>query len=402
MTEDVIRQDLRLDDADRVECLPTKEIFTELARMGYEKPPPKLTFYKAFFSAQWKVGKGFSGVETPLFASMLVQPQPQAAKEEDDVEVPAAPTPPSLTTTPSPTPQDPILTPLQDQPATPSSPPQEQPTSPHDYTIPLLTTLLETCATLSQKVALLEQDKITQALEILKLKKRDKKLEKKRRSKSSSLKRLRKVGEKIKAIDVDEDITLVDAETKVDMDAELQGRINDVSVVATKDVNDAEPTMAKRLHDKEVEKAAAKEEQEKDDLEKAKGLQQYLKRKPVSIAQARKNMIIYLKNMVGYKMEHFRGSRTYWKIIRVGGITKVYQSFEDMLNGFDREDLVALWSLVKEKFSTAVPTVDKEKALWVELKRLFKLDIDDVMWKLQRLMLLGKDDSATEGLKKLL
>nr|GFA80226.1 putative ribonuclease H-like domain-containing protein [Tanacetum cinerariifolium] len=27
----------------------------ELARMGYEKPSPKLTFYKAFFSAQWKV-----------------------------------------------------------------------------------------------------------------------------------------------------------------------------------------------------------------------------------------------------------------------------------------------------------------------------------------------------------
>nr|GEY71375.1 synaptobrevin, longin-like domain protein [Tanacetum cinerariifolium] len=52
--EDVIRRDLGLDDADGVECLPNEEIFTELARMGYEKPPLKLTFYKAFFSAQWK------------------------------------------------------------------------------------------------------------------------------------------------------------------------------------------------------------------------------------------------------------------------------------------------------------------------------------------------------------
>nr|GEV18120.1 hypothetical protein [Tanacetum cinerariifolium]GEV18123.1 hypothetical protein [Tanacetum cinerariifolium] len=49
--EDVIRRDLYLDDADGVECLPNAEIFFELARMGYEKPPPKLTFYKAFFSA---------------------------------------------------------------------------------------------------------------------------------------------------------------------------------------------------------------------------------------------------------------------------------------------------------------------------------------------------------------
>nr|GEU50559.1 hypothetical protein [Tanacetum cinerariifolium] len=54
VTEDIIRRDLRLDDADGVDCLPTEGIFAELARMGYEKPPLKLTFYKAFFSTQWK------------------------------------------------------------------------------------------------------------------------------------------------------------------------------------------------------------------------------------------------------------------------------------------------------------------------------------------------------------
>nr|GEU58137.1 putative ribonuclease H-like domain-containing protein [Tanacetum cinerariifolium] len=37
-----------------VDCLPNKEIFTGLARMGYEMPSTKLTFYKAFFSSQWK------------------------------------------------------------------------------------------------------------------------------------------------------------------------------------------------------------------------------------------------------------------------------------------------------------------------------------------------------------
>nr|GEX07030.1 hypothetical protein [Tanacetum cinerariifolium] len=183
VTEDVIREDLHLDDADGVECLSNEEIFAELACMGYESPPPKLTFYKVFFSAQWKflirtlvqcvsakrtvlnefscfmasaisclatddltshntkytsptltqkvfanirrVDKGFSGVETPLFASMLVQPQPQAAEEEED-EIPTAPTPPSPTNAPSSPLQDPILTPLQAQPDTPhTSPPQE-------------------------------------------------------------------------------------------------------------------------------------------------------------------------------------------------------------------------------------------------------------------------------------
>nr|GFD21166.1 hypothetical protein [Tanacetum cinerariifolium] len=50
----VIREVLRLDDAEGVDCLPNEEIFTGLARMGYEKPSTKLTFYKAFFSSQWK------------------------------------------------------------------------------------------------------------------------------------------------------------------------------------------------------------------------------------------------------------------------------------------------------------------------------------------------------------
>nr|GEZ57097.1 hypothetical protein [Tanacetum cinerariifolium] len=52
--EATIRDALHLDDAEGVECLLNEEIFTELARMGYEKPSTKLTFYKAFFSSQWK------------------------------------------------------------------------------------------------------------------------------------------------------------------------------------------------------------------------------------------------------------------------------------------------------------------------------------------------------------
>nr|GEV43944.1 hypothetical protein [Tanacetum cinerariifolium] len=113
ITEDTVRQALRLDDAKSIDYLPNKEIFTELARMGYEKPSTKLAFYKVLFSAQWKVEKGFSRVETPLFEGMLV---PQQAADDvadvvtDDVaadDVPAAdaePTPPSPTTNITPPP----------------------------------------------------------------------------------------------------------------------------------------------------------------------------------------------------------------------------------------------------------------------------------------------------------
>ncbi|GJV69131.1 hypothetical protein Tco_1484640 [Tanacetum coccineum] len=54
ITESSIRSDLHLEDAGGIDCLPTATIFEELARMGYEKPSQRLTFYKAFFSPQWK------------------------------------------------------------------------------------------------------------------------------------------------------------------------------------------------------------------------------------------------------------------------------------------------------------------------------------------------------------
>nr|GEX87971.1 xylulose kinase-1 [Tanacetum cinerariifolium] len=123
VTKATIRDTLHLDDAEGVDCLPNEEIFTTLARMGYEKPSTKLTFYKAFFSSQSyaqflkvyirklskkcgdlsthstkyisptltqkvfanmrRMGKGYSGVETPLFKGMLIAREPE---EQGDVE----------------------------------------------------------------------------------------------------------------------------------------------------------------------------------------------------------------------------------------------------------------------------------------------------------------------------
>ncbi|GJY08876.1 hypothetical protein Tco_0377061 [Tanacetum coccineum] len=75
-----------------------------------------------------------------------------------------------------------------------------------------------------------------------------------------------------------------------------------------------------------------------------------------------------------------------YKLFIVGNHTEAYQIFADMLKKFDRDDLVKLWDLVKKRFSIIEPTDDKEKELWVKLKRLFNPDNDDIMWKLQRYM----------------
>ncbi|GJS48622.1 hypothetical protein Tco_0598743 [Tanacetum coccineum] len=78
------------------------------------------------------------------------------------------------------------------------------------------------------------------------------------------------------------------------------------------------------------------------------------------------------------------GTRKYWKIIRVGNHTEVHHFLDDMLKAFDRDDLVMLWSLVKENFKSTEPTYDKEREIWVELKRLFEPDTYDELWKLQK------------------
>ncbi|GJY99320.1 hypothetical protein Tco_0516750 [Tanacetum coccineum] len=54
VTEASIISDLQLNDEEGTDCLPNATIFEELTRMRYEKLSQKLTFYKAFFSPQWK------------------------------------------------------------------------------------------------------------------------------------------------------------------------------------------------------------------------------------------------------------------------------------------------------------------------------------------------------------
>ncbi|GJU18830.1 hypothetical protein Tco_1146796 [Tanacetum coccineum] len=54
ITESTVKRDLQLEDAEGVDCLPNATVFEQLTLMGYEKISQKLTFYKAFFSPQWK------------------------------------------------------------------------------------------------------------------------------------------------------------------------------------------------------------------------------------------------------------------------------------------------------------------------------------------------------------
>ncbi|GJX79634.1 hypothetical protein Tco_0327783, partial [Tanacetum coccineum] len=229
ITKTSIRSDLKLDDAEGTDCLPTVTIFAELERMGFvqvflDKQVEGMSKHKRVyvtpshtkkvFANMKRPCKGFSGRVTPLFSTMIVQ------AIEDIGEDSAAPS-------------DSHSTPIISQPS--SSKPQKKksrrkqrkdsgPTEPvtdeahvstPSYDPPQsgkdsikLSKLMNLCTNLQEKVLNLVKAKTAQAKKITSLKKRVKQLEKRRKSRPLGLRRLRK-GRKIKDLNADAKVNLV-------------------------------------------------------------------------------------------------------------------------------------------------------------------------------------------------
>nr|GEX83766.1 hypothetical protein [Tanacetum cinerariifolium] len=376
VTEATIRDVLRLDDAEGVECLPNEEIFAELARMSYKKPSTKLTFYKAFFSSQWKffihtILQCMSAKRTSWnefgssIASAVICLSSAQEVEERDAEV------------------------------------NVEDVNTGDAT--------EGDVTLTRRVEHLKLDKIAQALEITKLKRRVKKLEKRNKVKVLKLRRLKRVGSAQRIdtsddtimddlsnqgrmiVDMDEDVDVVLEEAKdvnddvaadnakvvqvanvkdnkvadVEDNADIQGRIAEseakiykidmdhANKVLSMQEEESEPAELQEVVDivttakiiTEVVTAASttittddvpiptattaaaptliaapsrrrkgvvirdpEESTTTSTMKEDKAVKRYqaLKKKPRTEAQARKNMMLYLKNVAGFKMDYFK------------------------------------------------------------------------------------------------
>nr|GFB21781.1 hypothetical protein [Tanacetum cinerariifolium] len=80
-----------------------------------------------------------------------------------------------------------------------------------------------------------------------------------------------------------------------------------------------------------------------------------------------------------------KNNKPYYKIKRADGSHQLYLSFFSLLRNFDREDLEALWSLVKERFATAKSKNFSDDFLLITLGAMFeKPDIHAQIWKNQR------------------
>ncbi|GKA72052.1 hypothetical protein Tco_0778268 [Tanacetum coccineum] len=181
--------DLRLEDAEGIECIPNVTIFEELTRMRlvqvfldnqfgdmstYDEIYVTPSHTRKVFVSMKRVGKGFSRNITPLFPTIMVQAQ------EELGEGLVGPTNPQHTPT--------II-----QPST-SKPQKKQPRRKQRKDTE---ELMDLCTNLQDRVLALETTKTNQALEIKSSKRRVKRLEKKQRSRTHKLKRLYKGDEVI-------------------------------------------------------------------------------------------------------------------------------------------------------------------------------------------------------------
>nr|GEU58740.1 putative ribonuclease H-like domain-containing protein [Tanacetum cinerariifolium] len=446
ITDEVVREILQLNDAEGVICLPNDEIFVGLARIGYEKPSTKLTFYKEFFSTQWKffihmilhslsakrtswnefssamasaliclssgqrfnfskyifdslvrnvdssskfymVRKGFSGVETPLFETMLAvrdiaeEAEDQVPGQGDDVHEHAA---------------EEIATDV--VPPTPTSP---SPTSP----------VLDICSTLFLRVKGLENANVAQQLEIVKLKARVKKLEKLNKVKSSKLRRLKKVctSQRVESSDDVENVfnqgrIRIELVVNHGKDAEVEGRHADKQAeIYNIDLDHSSKVLSMQEVDTEVQEAvevvttaklitevvtaaatqvvAANPEEElhtdtpaetpimkdkgkgiliedpkpmkkKDHVEmdvetlKATRWNSLRERHMIKFFQSFKSAIPLAQKVpvVDYQVVVIDNKPKY-KIIRADDTHQFYISFTTLLKNFDREDLETLWKI---------------------------------------------------------
>ncbi|GKD82267.1 hypothetical protein Tco_1349106, partial [Tanacetum coccineum] len=72
----------------------------------------------------------------------------------------------------------------------------------------------------------------------------------------------------------------------------------------------------------------------------------------------------------------------YYQIIRADGGSKNYKIFSEMLDDFDRQDVLDLHRLVKARYRTSSPE-GYDLMLWGDLKILFEPDEEDKVWKNQ-------------------
>nr|GEU73250.1 hypothetical protein [Tanacetum cinerariifolium] len=137
----------------------------------------------------------------------------------------------------------------------------------------------------------------------------------------------------------------------------------------TKEQMDEKDSRAlKRMNESQKEKVAKKQKLE----EEVKELKRHLQIVPNDDDVYTEATSLALKvPVVDYEIYN-QNNKPYYKIKRADGSYQLYLSFLSLLRNFNREDLEALWRLVKERFATTKPKNFSDDFLLITLGAIFE------------------------------
>ncbi|GJR64015.1 hypothetical protein Tco_0010080 [Tanacetum coccineum] len=141
-------------------------------------------------------------------------------------------------------------------------------------------------------------------------------------------------------------------------------------------------TLAKKRAGKKQSKESSKRQKMEDDDEKEE-LRAHLDLIPGDNVAVSVVSLATKYPIVDWKTHVLSEDNMYYKIIRANRSTKSYMIFTEMLDDFDRHDVLDLYRMVKERFETVSPE-GYDKLLWGDLISVFKPSKDDEVCKAQQ------------------
>ncbi|GJU97599.1 hypothetical protein Tco_1326870 [Tanacetum coccineum] len=141
-------------------------------------------------------------------------------------------------------------------------------------------------------------------------------------------------------------------------------------------------TVSKKRAGEELDEESVKRQKLEDDAEKAE-LQLCLEIVPRDDEAVNVESLSTKYPIVDWKTHILAEDKMYYQIIRADGSEKYYKIFSAMLDDFDRQDVLDLYRLVKERFETASPE-GYDRLLWGDLITLFEPSEEDEIWKAQQ------------------
>nr|GEV66962.1 hypothetical protein [Tanacetum cinerariifolium] len=381
VTEDAIREVLRLDDVEGVDCLPTRRFLQSWLEWVTRSHPPNSRFIKPSSQSSGRD-------DTAVHGAVLTVTQ--------ELSIPS----PTPLTPPLQLPQD-LPSTSQKQPSPPQSPqvpPPPQPQQAVDFPMSLLQKALDACAALTRRVKHLEKlhaelNKDINwdvAIDHVKLKAKEdpaiklyQAMKRKPQTEAQARKNMMMYLKNVPGFKMDYFKGMSYDDIRLIFKAMFNSNV-DFLLKTKEQMEEEDSRVLQRINETPAERVAKRRKLD----EEVKDLKRHLEIMP------NKDDDVYTEAtplarkvpVVDYEIIKLN-NKPHYKIIRADGTHQLYVGFLSLLRNFDREDLKALWELVKERFYIAKPKNFYDDFLLTTLEAMFeKPDALAQIWKSQRTM----------------